>query len=150
MVLRCSHQRAARSGRAGPGLKEARLVVQLLVERGRIHDELRVLNGNGCLGRRALGPDGDGLVNHIDASSNHPALGFASEGLFLVVDHGELLAGVQFLDLVPAQGNIAEDIAVECDLAGDLADKGAVQRVAVREHQDIRRRGRLGLRRAED
>jgi hypothetical protein len=44
---------------------------------------------------------------------------------------------VEFLDLVPTEGDVAERIAVEGDLACNFADEFAVERVAIAQHQHI-------------
>ena len=44
---------------------------------------------------------------------------------------------MQFLDLFPGNGDIAQRIAVERDLAADLVNQLAVQRVTIAQHQHI-------------
>ena len=77
------------------------------------------------------------LVGHFQGSYGNLACGFLAAHFYLVVEDGEFLTGVQLFDLVPAQGNVAERIAVEGDFAGDFVHEFAVQGVSVAEHEHV-------------
>jgi hypothetical protein len=77
------------------------------------------------------------LACHFEGShGNLPRLLLAAQFYFVVQDR-EFPAGAQLFDLVPAQGNVPQRIAVEGDLARHFAHQFAVQRVSVAEHQHI-------------
>ncbi len=82
-------------------------MIDLLVELGAIHDELRIFGGDGRDFRRVGRMDGHRLVCHINGSLRYLD-GILSASVRCATEHAEFLVDVHLLDLVPSKGDVAQ------------------------------------------
>jgi len=126
-------------------------MANIAVDRRQVKDEAGVFDGDGRRRGGAFGLNADGVIGDGDGAGGQGALTAAAMELGVLIQHGETAGGVEFLDLVPGEREIAENVGVEDDFALHSADKVAVEGVSVGEHERIwrGRRGRFCIRRRE-
>ncbi len=110
--------------------------MQQLVHRRLVYDKRRIAQRN-RLCRHVLAGHCQLLVGHVHRADGNLCGLLPALQLHALGDNGKLLAGVQFLDLGPRYGNVAQHIAVKGDVAANLTDQLAVKGVAISQHQHV-------------
>src|SRR5690349_19458011 len=103
-------------------------MIEMLIQGGLIHYEYRI----GYRDRRrrlaAVGMQGERLIRHFNGAGGDGGGVLFAAYLYLLVNYGEIAAGVEFLDFVPVKCDVSQGIGMESHFAADLIDELTVQR----------------------